>query len=112
MPAPGAGSGVRAGRPYHSRVDPVGVEQLLAQEVVVGTGWASVLGEGVAAPEALRMRPVVLGEADAGIAAVEDVLAVRLGQVGEELGDGAEVLMDVAVDHATTSGLVGAGDEE
>ncbi len=55
------------------------------------------------------MRPVVLREADAGVAAVEDVLAVRLGQVGEELGDGAEVLMDVAVDHATTSGLVGTG---
>jgi hypothetical protein len=32
-------------------VDPVGVEELLAQEVVGGTGWASLLGEGVAAPE-------------------------------------------------------------
>jgi hypothetical protein len=45
------------------------------------------------------MSPVVLGKADPRIASVDDVLAVNLGEVGEEIVERAKGLVDVAVDH-------------
>jgi hypothetical protein len=45
------------------------------------------------------MGPVVLGQAHARVAAVDDVLTVDFGQVGEEIVERAKGLVDVAVDH-------------